>query len=65
MALTELGQLLIDGLQLCSLEEWQRAVIFLKMDSPEKQLEMVRFIGAHNNATAEQLMAAAAQIAGE
>ena len=65
MALTELGQLLIDGLQLCRLEEWQRTVIYLKMDSPEKKLEMARFIGTHNDATAEELMAAAAEIAGE
>ena len=63
MALTEIGQLLIDGLQLCPLEEWQRAMIYLKMDTQEKKLEMARFIGQHKNAAAEELMAAAAEIA--
>ena len=56
MALTEISQLLIDGLQLCALEEWQRAVIYIKM-------EMAQFIGEHEKATEGELMGEARRIA--
>ena len=63
MALTEISQLLIDGLQLCALEEWQRAVIYIEMDTEEKKMEMAQFIGEHEKATAGELMGEARRIA--
>ena len=61
---TQMEQILINGLQLFPMKEGQRVRIFLMMDTEEQMLKMAQYMAKHLNATGEELMSEAERIAG-
>lgn len=61
---TKREQLLIDGLKLCGVSKGMGAVIFLTLKTEENMLEMCDYLADHRDATEQELLNKAREIAG-
>lgn len=64
MALTRNGQLLIDGLELFGVQDGISAVIFILLKGDEKKMRLMEYMVEHQNATQDELLQKAREIAG-
>ena len=64
MALTKIGQLLIDYLSISKASGGTQAIAFILMDTEDQMLEMCHFLSANENATDEEILETAHRISG-
>lgn len=65
MAVSKIEKLLIDGLKLCGVPKGMSAAIFMTLRTDEQMLEMCKYLDAHRDAPAEELLSEARAIAEE
>ena len=65
MALTEIEQALIDGMEAFKVRRGISAHIFLLLNGEEQYLEMIHYMQDHLDATGEELLKQAQKIAAE
>ncbi len=64
MAVTEVQQLLIDAMKACGVSNGKGAAIFMTLQTEENMLEMCGYILNHMDATENELLDKAREIAG-